>query len=87
MEINHQHEQENKTMVIGLGHMVLVFVMLSGCLLLSMLTLLCESLRWKMIQVGGLQDYLVSKIEWYRPMGSRHSSNFGSVVSGSDTLS
>ena len=87
MEINHQHAQENNTTVIGLGHMVLVFVMLSCCLLLSMLTLMCESLRWKVIQVGGLQDYLVSKIESYRYSGSGRNSNFGSVASGSDSLS
>ena len=86
MEINHQHERENSTMVIGLGHMILIFATLSGCLFLSMLTLLCESLRWKLLQVGGLKKYLESKIESDRPMGSRRSSNFGSVLSGSDSL-
>ena len=86
METKHQHDRENSTMVIGLGHMVLVFAMLSGCLFLSALTLLCESLRWKTLQVGGLQYYLASKIESYRPLGSRRSSHLGSEVSGSDSL-
>ena len=56
MEINHRHEQENSTMVIGLGHVILVFAMLFGCLAFSMLTLLCESLWWKAIRLGGLKQ-------------------------------
>ena len=32
MEINHWHEQENSTMVIGLGHIICVFIMLFACL-------------------------------------------------------
>ena len=41
MEIISQDKHEN-TMVIGLGHMVLVFVMLFGSLILSLTTLLGE---------------------------------------------
>ena len=42
MEINSQDRHEHNTMVIGPGHMVLVFVMLFGSLILSLTTLLGE---------------------------------------------
>ena len=74
METKHQHRHEPNTMVIGLGHMVLVFVMLLGSLVLSMITLLGEYVTCRVLKYGAgrlnYQEYnMVTAIRdiWTKP--------------------
>ena len=53
MGANHEGGRENNSMVIGLGHMVLLFVVLLGSLVLSMITLAGESVAWKVLKLCG----------------------------------
>ena len=53
MGTNHEGGRENNSMVIGLGHMVLLFMMLLGSLVLSIITLACESVTRKVLKLYG----------------------------------